>query len=128
MKRISFPFHLGLITAVAVTSTVAAATDTNDCPLTNREVADAGRNAKVILVGRIDGPASDYKSDGDVETLEVIRLTDGMSRVSDDGQIIFLQKDLAGKEQQELLLRAFYIRAVLKRNLTSVCEGPWTHK
>src|SRR5579871_1357168 len=68
---------------------------------------------KVVAVMSIDGPASGYKSDGDPNTLEIVFLTkksDGPSRVSDDGEVIFLYK-ASDKEQSALIGKAFDIRA-----------------
>jgi hypothetical protein len=69
---------------------------------------------KVIAVADLKGPASEYKSDGDPNTLEIVLLTnkqDGPSRVSDDGEVIFLYK-ASQKEQQKLIEQAFKIRAL----------------
>ena len=69
---------------------------------------------KIIAVPELKGPASEYRSDGDPNTLELVFLSnkkDGPSRVSDDGEVIFLYKASAGK-QQELIRQAFEIRAV----------------
>ena len=69
---------------------------------------------KIITVPELKGPASEYRSDGDPNTLELVFLSnkkDGPSRVSDDGEVIFLYKASARK-QQELISQAFKIRAV----------------
>ena len=69
---------------------------------------------KIITVPELKGPASEYRSDGDPNTLELVFLSnkkDGPSRVSDDGEVIFLYKASARK-QQELISQAFEIRAV----------------
>jgi hypothetical protein len=70
------------------------------------------KQTKVIVVTEIPVPAAVYKGDGDPNTLEIVILTkesDGPSRVTDDGEVIFLYK--ATKEtQRELITRAFEIR------------------
>jgi hypothetical protein len=69
---------------------------------------------QVVAVPEIKGPASEYKSDGDPNTLELVFLEskqDGPSRVSDDGEVIFLYK-ASQKEQQKLIEQAFKIRAL----------------
>jgi len=47
---------------------------------------------QVVAVTELKGPASEYKSDGDPNTLEIVfleRKQDGPSRVADDGEVIF---------------------------------------
>jgi hypothetical protein len=78
---------------------------------------------RVVAVRDLNFPASEFKSDGDPNTLEVVFLTkkeDGPSRVSDDGEVIFLYKPSA-KEEQALIEQAFKIRAlrVLKGHLAN---------
>jgi hypothetical protein len=71
---------------------------------------------KVIAVPELKGPASEYKSDGDPNTLEIVlldRKQDGPSRVSDDGEVIFLYK-ASQKEEQKLIEQAFRIKALLR--------------
>lgn len=57
-------------------------------------------------------PSREFKDDGNPKTLEVVFLekkSDGPSRVSDDGEVIFLYRP-SDKVQQELTLKAFHIR------------------
>lgn len=68
---------------------------------------------KLITVFNISVPADKYVSDGDPNTLEVVFLTrpeDGPSRVSDDGEVIFIQQGTSDQEQQDLTNKAFDIR------------------
>ncbi len=68
---------------------------------------------KVVAVMGLSVPASEYKSDGDPNTLEIVFLSkksDGPSRVSDDGEVIFLY-NASDKEQSALIAKAFEIRA-----------------
>jgi hypothetical protein len=68
---------------------------------------------KVLAVSSLTVPASQYKPDGDPSTLEIVILakdSDGPSRVSEDGEVIFLNH--ASKEEQSALIaKAFDIRA-----------------
>jgi hypothetical protein len=67
---------------------------------------------KVVAVMALKVPASEYKGDGDPNTLEVVFLSkksDGPSRVSDDGEVIFLYKP-SDDVRQKLIGRAFEIR------------------
>lgn len=71
-------------------------------------------NTKVNAVVDIEGPAEHYRSDGDPMTLEIVMLSkrsDGPSRVSDDGELIFMQAKTRDKEQQTLFTTAFYLKA-----------------
>jgi hypothetical protein len=64
----------------------------------------------------LDGLATEFKSDGDPDTLEIVFLEkkkDGPSRVSSDGEVIFLYK-ASDKKQSELIDQAFTIRAQLR--------------
>jgi hypothetical protein len=67
---------------------------------------------KVVAVMDLDGPSTSFKDDGDPKTLEVVFLSkrsDGPSRVSPDGEVIFLYN--ASEEQQsELIGKAFELR------------------
>lgn len=68
---------------------------------------------KTSLRMGLDVPAAEYQGDGDPETIEIVMLDkkkDGPSRVSDDGEVIFLYK-ASDKKQQELIAQAFAIRA-----------------
>ena len=80
------------------------------------ESADELRNRILmqtkVVVTELSVPAREYKGDGDPNTLEIVYLTkksDGPSRVSDDGEVIFLFK-ASDNTQQQLISRAFEIR------------------
>ena len=85
------------------------------------QVADSARTAlkvkimettKLIAVMDIEGPSADFKGDGDPNTLEVVFLSkksDGPSRVSPDGEVVFLYK-ASDKLQSELIDQAFGLR------------------
>ena len=67
---------------------------------------------KMNIVMELPGPASEFKGDGDPTTLEIVFLnkkSDGPSRVTDDGEVIFLYK-ASDKTQQKLIAKAFEIR------------------
>ena len=66
----------------------------------------------MIMAESLPAPAGQYKGDGDPTTLEVVLLSkksDGPSRVTEDGEVIFLYK-ASDKLQQELTTKAFEIR------------------
>jgi hypothetical protein len=69
---------------------------------------------KIIGVPDWNRPSSDFKSDGDPNTLEIVFLKhrqDGPSHVSDDGEVIFLSHP-SDREQQAPIEKAFQIRAL----------------
>jgi hypothetical protein len=68
---------------------------------------------KVVAVMGIEGPSADFKDDGDPGTLQIVFLSkesDGPSRVSADGEVIFLYK-ASDKLQSDLIGQAFDLRA-----------------
>ena len=68
----------------------------------------------------LSGSVSEFKPDDDPNTLQIVNLTrkeDGPSRVSEDGEVIFLYKP-SDREQQDLITKAFEIRA--RRRLRGV--------
>ncbi len=123
----------GWIGAMTVCQFVASCNpdaSTADCPISGNDIVALGKTTKVIAITELHGAVSEYKSDGDPGTLELVFLKDkknGPSRVSDDGEVIFLAPKITDKEQQELITQALYIRAVLRKGLTARCSGPWTH-
>lgn len=81
-----------------------------------REIAaakvDLMVHTTIVAVTTLPVPPSEYKGDGDPNTLEIVFLEnkkDGPSRVTDDGEVIFLYRS-SDKEQQRLIDRAFDIR------------------
>ena len=72
-----------------------------DAELRERILAET----KVNAVMQITVPAAEYKDDGDPTTLEIVFLTkksDGPSRVSQNGEVIFLYK-ASDRTQQKLI-------------------------
>jgi hypothetical protein len=67
---------------------------------------------KLIAVMDVEGPSTNFKDDGDPNSLEVVFLSkrsDGPSRVSPDGEVVFLYK-ASDKLQSELISKAFDLR------------------
>ena len=99
--------YLGLVmTLAAMGISVTAFAESAD-ELRNRIL----RQTKVVVT-QLSVPAREYKGDGDPNTLEIVFLTnksDGPSRVSDDGEVIFLYR-ASDATQQQLISRAFEIR------------------
>jgi len=67
---------------------------------------------EVVAVMGLDGTSTDFKDDGDPDTLQIVFLdkkSDGPSRVSSDGEVIFLYK-ASDKVQSKLIEQAFDLR------------------
>lgn len=82
----------------------------------NAKVVELMQSAKMNMRMGLDVPAAEYKGDGDPDTIEIVMLDkkkDGPSRVSEDGEVIFLYK-ASDKKQQALIEEAFQIRARLR--------------
>jgi hypothetical protein len=79
------------------------------------KIVELMESTKMNMRMGLDVPAAEYQGDGDPETIEIVMLdkkSDGPSRVSDDGEVIFLYK-ASDKKQQALIEQAFAIRAKL---------------
>ena len=104
--------RISLVICVSLLTSLALAAEPTPQEL-NAKVVELMQSTKVTMRDGLDVPAADYKSDGDPETLELVMLKDkkdGPSRVSPDGQVIFLYK-ASGKKQQALIEEAFILRA-----------------
>ena len=106
-----------VVTVIAVTVLVstAAMAETDDERRT-RILTETKMNVVMDLAV----PAAEFKGDGDPSTIEIVFLAkkaDGPSRVSDDGEVIFLYK-ASDKTQQKLIARAFEIRIARAANGT----------
>ncbi|ADV27765.1 hypothetical protein Psesu_1926 [Pseudoxanthomonas suwonensis 11-1] len=67
---------------------------------------------RLVAVMDIDVPATSFTGDADPNTLEVVFLSkssDGPSRVSPDGEVVFLYK-ASDKVQSDLIGKAFDLR------------------
>ncbi len=77
----------------------------------------------MLLGSQMEGVATEYKSDGDPLTLEVVMLEKGVGtdRVSDDGEVIFMHEKTRDKVQQNLITTAFYVRT--KRQVAELSQS-----
>jgi hypothetical protein len=78
----------------------------------------------LIAVTSLSVPADEYVSK-EPDALEIVFLSksdDGSSRVSDDGNVVFLSKDASQETQQSLTSQAFDIR--MKRKYPDKCFQP----
>lgn len=64
------------------------------------------------LVAAMSGTAASFMPDTDPDSLEMVFLKEGSSRVSDDGQVIYLN-NATDREQQTLIGQAMDIRVSL---------------
>jgi hypothetical protein len=75
---------------------------------------DIAVHSKVVTVDGAGVTVDNFHEDSDPTTLQIVILnkpSDGAAQVSDDGEVIFLQKDTSEKEQQTLFVTAFYLKA-----------------
>ena len=96
------------------------------CTATGAEMAGLMEKTKLNAVMDYSGPASEYKSDSDPDTLELVfmpKTKGAVSHVSEDGEVIFLYGNVKDKEQQRLIEQAFCVRAVARRGLTTRSSG-----
>ena len=99
-----------IVSIVAATTAFAAEPTQQEI---RAKIVELMQSTKMNMRTGLDVPAADYKGDGDPETIEFVMLDkkkDGPSRVSEDGEVIFLYK-ASDKKQQELIATAFAIRA-----------------
>jgi hypothetical protein len=82
----------------------------------NAKVVELMQSTQMNMRVGLEVPAAEYKGDGDPDTIEVVMLEkkkDGPSRVSEDGEVIFVY-NASEKQQQALIEEAFRIRARLR--------------
>jgi hypothetical protein len=77
---------------------------------------------EIIPGKKLKGPPEEYKSDGNPKTIELVTLRpsdDGPSRVSEDGEVVFLRDPKAATNEFDALLeKAFDIRMARRREKT----------
>jgi hypothetical protein len=112
--------HRILPVVVSMLAMATLATATRAAEPTQQElyakIVELMQSTKMNMRMGLDVPAAEYKGDGDPDTIEIVMLdkkSDGPSRVSDDGEVIFLYK-ASDKKQQALITEAFAIRAKLR--------------
>ena len=101
-------FFLGL----ALCASVVMAAEPDSAAIAKAKIG-VMENTKISMRTKLPVPAHEYKSDGDPGTLEIVYLEkkeDGPSRVSDDGEVVFLYK-ASDRQEQALTDEAFEIRA-----------------
>ena len=66
----------------------------------------------MVASSDIKGNPTEYQSDGDPMTLEIVMLEKGVGvdHVSEDGEVIFMHEKTKDKVQQNLFSQAFYLR------------------
>ena len=114
-RRIKFLCFTVLLACGGVS---AGAPGESECTATGNEIASLMEKTKVGAVMDYVGSPSEYKSDGDPDTLEIVFLPKQKgvsSTVSDDGEVIFLVGKVKDAEQQRLITMAFCRRAVARR-------------
>jgi hypothetical protein len=100
------------VVGLALFASVVMAAEPDSASIAKKKV-EVMENTKISMRTKLPVPAHEYKSDGDPETLEIVYLEkkeDGPSRVSDDGEVVFLYK-ASDRKEQALTDQAFEIRA-----------------
>jgi hypothetical protein len=106
---------LRLLIGLLLCSSLAVAAEPDSATITKKKI-ELMETTSVAAVTKLSVPAREYKSDGDPDTLEIVFLEkkeDGPSRVSDDGEVVFLYK-ASDRKQQALIDQAFETRALRK--------------
>jgi hypothetical protein len=114
----SLGFHSGSDTMIRCSSKLAGPIALFLCGICFAETPEEIRTrvltqTKVVYTTDLRVPVAEYKGDGDPMTLEIVDLGDSeQSRVSDDGEVIFLSKPDAGRKPilDRLFKRAFELR------------------
>jgi hypothetical protein len=99
-----------LLLALLILPTPLLAADQPEDPAAMR--VNIMEETEVIARMDIDVPSTEFKDDGDVKTLEIVFLSkrsDGPSRVSPDGEVVFLYK-ASDEVQSDLIGKAFDLR------------------
>ena len=107
--------RIAFLLSVALVTTQAIGAEPTEQEI-NARVVELMQSTEVSMRNGLDVPSAEYKSDGNPNTLELVLLKnkkDGPSRVSPDGEVIFLCK-ASDKKQQALISEAFTIRARLQ--------------
>ena len=84
------------------------------CPVTGDDLAKLMKITKVDFIPQWSKPEAQFQEDKDPESLQIVVLSDpkdGPNAVSNDGQVIFQQKNAPDSVMQKLIPRAFYIRS-----------------
>jgi hypothetical protein len=108
MRTVYAPTLVGVL--LVVVSLVTAHAETPE-ELRQRILTQTKFN--LVMAESLPIPVSQYKGDGDPTTLELVifsNKSDGPSRVSNDGEVIFFYKKDSDKKQQQLIQKAFEIR------------------
>ena len=109
---------LCFVALLASSAVNAGAPSDGECTATGNDIASLMEKTKVVAVMNYVGAPSEYKFDGDPETLEIVWLPKQKgvsSSVSDSGEVIFLVGKVKDAEQQRLIMMAFCRRVIARR-------------
>lgn len=114
-----FSIHVfPLVGAVAMCTSIGnAAEEQPQDQCTGSEIAALMEKTNMNSVMNYSGLPSEYKSDGDLDTLEFVYLPKQKgitSTVSEDGEVIFLVGKVKDAEQQRLIIAAFCRKVVAR--------------
>jgi hypothetical protein len=103
-----------LVASVAICALAASAQEVTVTKELQAAMQDIAVHSKVVMVDVSGVTPNNFHQDSDPATLQIVMLakpSDGAAQVSNDGEVIFLQKDTSEKEQQSLFATAFYLKA-----------------
>jgi hypothetical protein len=107
-----------LLLVVWGVAVAAEDSSTAQCTATGTELANLMEKTKVAVVTNYTGPPSEFRSDGNVDTLELVLLPKKkgvVSSASEDGEVIFLVGKVKDADQSRLIEMAFCLRARTRR-------------
>jgi hypothetical protein len=115
-------FHVvPMILTVAMCTSAGRAAEAQQgpqCTAKGSEIASLMEKTQLNAVMDYSGLPSEYKSDTDKDTLEIVYLPERKgtaSTVTENGEVIFLVGDVEDAEQQRLIMLAFCLRTVARR-------------
>ena len=103
-----------LVVMASVCAFAAAAEEVTVTKELQAAMKEIAVHSKVVTVDAAGATVDNFQQDSDPTTLQIVMLAkpaDGAAQVSSDGEVIFLQKDTADKEQESLFTTAFYLKA-----------------
>lgn len=105
---------IAITTAFLCFMSAAMAEDAKISKELEAAMKDIAVHTKVVVVDGGDIDVANFGEDNDPGTLELVMLAkpaDGTAHVSNDGEVIFMQKDTPDEQMQSLFSTAFYLKA-----------------
>lgn len=103
-----------LTIALALFAITATAKEVQVSTELQAAMKDIAVHSQVVAVDGTGVTVANFHEDSDPTALDIVMLTGpsaGSAQVSSDGEVIFVQKNTSGKDQQSLFATAFYLKA-----------------